>query len=487
MFWDGQGRGAGHRFQRTIDTLPYFLGVLDEDKLRKKSELQNLIREWRRLRREIKEAERIAYEGSQRVEQFLQKAREMGMIGHESVLGEEIEKLETLKLIAQWRSGTPDFHPTGELPDLRLQEEDLRSKLNNLERKKKAVQRTINEAQNFHESILVQSNRLEAINLLEQDIGLEACPLCNAPLNTRSEPIERLREALTILSQDVGEIKNDRPRLDEYMTQLIEEADQVRQQYRIVKKRIEAIVSQNEELEKRKSLDEMRQHLSGMVDLFLQSRDERVSPSQTETIRELEDRIAVLEAELDEETLSDAMQAMSQRIAHEAMGFLDRLPFEEKYRGSMVIFDYKKLQCHLLEGTRTIPMPVIGSDENYLSLHISIFLALHRVFGENNRPVPGMIVLDQVSRPYFPREKYRTMVNLEDKELQPIDTLMDERAKVRQIFDVLFREVEKARDLQIIVCEKAYFSDDARFIAGLRALWAKPKGLVPQDWPSRKQ
>lgn len=485
LFWEGQGRGTGQRHQHTVDTLPYFLGILDEDKLRSRTELLDIRKELRRLKSEIKEAERIASDGSLMVEQFLQQALELGMLRQDPIDDQE-QRREALASIAHWHSGGQDFQPTGELPSLRLQEESLRVKLKELENEKKAVERTINNAQKFNESILVQKSRLDLIHLFKGENGLEACPLCNLPLGSRVEPVEKLREALNILSRDIGEINTDRPRLDAYLQELVGKINENRNQYRTVKARIEAIVAQEEAFEKEKSLENMRHHLSGMVDLFLRSKEREVRPDQTLVLREFEEKIATLEAELDEEALASANDAMAQRIAYDAKGIIEDLPFEDRYKKCMVIFDHRKLQCHLLEGARRIPMPVIGSDENYLSIHISIFLSLHRVFSENNRPVPGLMIMDQVSRPYFPAEMYREVVQLPGEGSQGESNLMDERAKVRKIFDLLFKEVESRKDLQIIVCEKAYFPDDPRFKKGIRAFWAKPDGLVPEDWPAKR-
>ena len=46
----------------------------------------------------------------------------------------------------------------------------------------------------------------------------------------------------------------------------------------------------------------------------------------------------------------------------------------------------------------------IGSDENYLSLHVAVALGLQRYFKIHARPVPGFVVFDQLSRPFYPSE-----------------------------------------------------------------------------------
>ena len=47
-------------------------------------------------------------------------------------------------------------------------------------------------------------------------------------------------------------------------------------------------------------------------------------------------------------------------------------------------------------------MPDVGSDQNYLAVHVSLSFALQRYFESVAAPVPGVLVLDQISRPFFP-------------------------------------------------------------------------------------
>ncbi|WP_423806874.1 DUF3732 domain-containing protein [Peribacillus frigoritolerans] len=46
----------------------------------------------------------------------------------------------------------------------------------------------------------------------------------------------------------------------------------------------------------------------------------------------------------------------------------------------------------------------VGPDENYLK-HVSCLLAMHRQFAQLNTPVLGVILFDQLSRPFFPPGK----------------------------------------------------------------------------------
>lgn len=476
--------GSGFRLNHLKDTLPYFLGIVDEEFLRKKTDLDNARKEKRRIAKELKEASRIVSQGSSRVDQFLQQALDLGILAKETPLASEQDKTAALQNVVAWRPGKfIPVTPTSELGDLQQREENLLSKLSALDKERKAVKQSIHDAERFRNSVSQQANRLKSIELLKKTNEREECPLCHGFLAKNTEPIGRLENALEALSQDIGEVQTDQPKMDGYLRKLSKNIEEIRKEYRFTRSRIEILISKDEQVEKQRSLNELRLHLSGMVDLFLQSMEQKETKGQSEKLRLLEEQIEALEADIDPEAQEESMQAVAQGIAFDAKKILDSLPFDEETRKRPLVFDYNKMQYHQLDGTRLVRMPIIGSDENHLSLHIAFYLVLHRLFAQNHRPVPGIIVMDQVSRPYFPKEKYKEMVKLSEGSDDTAFKLMDEREKVKQIFDLLFNEVERAEDLQILVLEKAYFQEDERYTGSVEKIWPKPKGLVPADWP----
>jgi hypothetical protein len=116
----------------------------------------------------------------------------------------------------------------------------------------------------------------------------------------------------------------------------------------------------------------------------------------------------------------------------------------------------------------------IGSDENYLSLHVAVALGLQRYFKTHTRPVPGFVVFDQLSRPFYPPDRMPGVITTRSDA---------ERGELRRYFDVLFKEVESQGDLQIIVLEHAYFADDERFVRAVGDRFLETEKLIPAGWP----
>ncbi len=133
-------------------------------------------------------------------------------------------------------------------------------------------------------------------------------------------------------------------------------------------------------------------------------------------------------------------------------------------------------------------MPAVGSDENYLAIHLAFFLSIQKLFAERRRPVLQFIILDQVTRPYFPDTDYKQIVDLttspQTAGQSSTPKLSDERAKVKKIIAMLFEAAATPNAPQIIICEKATFRDDPAYTKAIVTVWATPNGMVPSDWPT---
>jgi hypothetical protein len=127
-------------------------------------------------------------------------------------------------------------------------------------------------------------------------------------------------------------------------------------------------------------------------------------------------------------------------------------------------------------------LPDVGSDQNYLAIHLALSFALQRYFETVNAPVPGLLVLDQISRPYFPQSGEEA----DETEISGREEDEDVQA-MRKHIDFLFAETARRKGLQVILIEHAYFADDPRFVTATRERWTRSSGraLIPLDWPAR--
>nr|VFK66648.1 MAG: AAA domain [Candidatus Kentron sp. UNK]VFK72137.1 MAG: AAA domain [Candidatus Kentron sp. UNK] len=243
------GGGSEFHAKDFISTLPYFLGILDEDILRKKAMLEEARKERRRITKKIEESSRIVSEGNSRIGPFLHQALELGMLDKETAPVTEQDKIASLQTVAAWHSGKPTWAPTSEIESLRQKEDTLLFELSKLEQERRSVRRTIQDAERFRNIANQQANRLRSIELLRKTNERTECPLCHGPLSQHVEPIDRLENALEALSRDIGEVRTDRPKMDGYLRELSEKIENKQQEYRSIQDSIAALVAQNEQLE----------------------------------------------------------------------------------------------------------------------------------------------------------------------------------------------------------------------------------------------
>jgi hypothetical protein len=226
------------------------------------------------------------------------------------------------------------------------------------------------------------------------------------------------------------------------------------------------------------TLDRQRVHVAGRISLYLQTAapTEQASapPVNLDALRA---RAAALEAQINTEAKLEALTVARTRIGALATEISRDLPFEERYAGSTIDVNLRTFGVSVTTKRQREEMRSIGSDENVLTLHVSVLLAFHRIFAERQRPVPGFLLLDQLSRPYYPPTGNDTEEQVDSSQLEVVP--------LKRYFDALFSEVARGEGLQVLVLEHAYFADDERYKNATRERWVSGNALIPADWPER--
>lgn len=475
LFWGGNDI---HR-QSIIDTLPYFFGAVDQKNTALQQKLAELRRERKRLERKRNTTETNERNRSALVNEVVAEATQLGMMsGPDEVLD---ESSTLLTMLANWEpmqeQATEGGSPLVQLQD---REKKLTADFFSIDREVKEAERLVNDVTFFGATVASQAGRLEAVDLIKPHEPLARCPLCDGCLEEMTEPLESLKIGLSSLRTDLAEVAREEPRIQELIVSLKARRSETQAELRSVRSQIKALVLEDEELARQRSLDALRNQLVGKAKQLLRVLDEKISPEERSNFDEISAEIESLESGLDPEALRERLEALASRVNQMAKPLLEKLPFDDNYRSATAAFNPRMLATSLLtsEG-RLINMPGIGSDENYLSLHVAFMLSIHKLFRESVRPIPSVLVLDQVSRPYFPPDSNTETIDL-DKETRRVD----ERQKVKAIFDVLFSVVEEEKTLQVIVLEHALFPNDRRFMKSIVEQWPKGTGLVPADWRS---
>ena len=273
------------------------------------------------------------------------------------------------------------------------------------------------------------------------------------------------------------------PRLVEHDRGLEEEIGQLNTELRRVDGQIQTWLRQSEDTRRFADLGQLRAHLLGRISYFLEaSVDEPRQVSRDLTVLRAE--IAELEARVDREAREIKLRRAEAKISQFASEAFAALPTVAPCIGSELDFSSRRPEVNVIEAESgaVLRLPDVGSDQNYLAIHIALSFALQHYFETVSAPVPGLLVLDQISRPYFPtrgeeEDEAEISGGEEDEDVQAM----------RKHIDFLFAETGRRKGLQVLLIEHAYFADDPRYVAATRERWTRASGraLIPLAWPTR--
>nr|WP_248311337.1 DUF3732 domain-containing protein [Bosea sp. ASV33] len=201
---------------------------------------------------------------------------------------------------------------------------------------------------------------------------------------------------------------------------------------------------------------------------------------QTENLDELERDIRLLKDLVDPEAKRDRIRYAETVIGDYATAMLTDLPTEVPVTGARLMFHATpKVTIVEKKHRAVLSLAEIGSDQNYLAIHLALSFSLQKHFQDIEAPVPGLLVIDQISRPYYPEGG-------DEKSLADMAKDSD-RLAMRKIIRFLFEEIARQQGLQIILLEHAYIEDDPEYVGAVRGRWTLKTGekLIPTDWPSR--
>ena len=460
------------------DTLPYFLGAIQEDQLALEQQLERKRKEIKRLKRTLHDAEAIQGRDLGKALALLTEASEVGLISSDNVSSEQEAIIATLQEISSWLPGEgANFVNADTLSKLQDDMRELRRQQSEKYDEIREAKVFADEAEGFTTEVHQQELRLEAIQLFRtENQNVEVCPLCSQTLETPLPSVTAINRTLDHLKSNLASTSRERPRLRTHINHLEDEYSNIRQQIREKNQAVDALIKEDRAAVQLRDLNVRRGRVIGRISLWLESTSQTDKTSQLgENIKKLQREIDVLEEKLYADDKTERMASILNRINISMSELVRQLNIE--YRDDPVHFELKNLTVIVDTGTKSIPLIRIGSAQNWLAYHLATLLSFHRHFVQQNRPVPHFLFLDQPSQVYYPQ----------DIELDPnMNTSNDEeRQAVLNMFNLIFNVVDSlAPNFQVIITEHANL-DNERYQFFVRENWRGGKALVPSDWVSR--
>jgi energy-coupling factor transporter ATP-binding protein EcfA2 len=457
--------------QSIKDTLPYFLGAINEESLLVESEIAQLKKQLNRLLREKRETEKIKAEGISQAYSLIEEAKEIGLLDKSSNPIDEAEAYKLLSIVSKWEYQPLDVKAEDSgLKELVDKRNNLRKELGKISDNKKAAVEYLKNSLGYSTEAKQQQIRLESINLYKGDIDSHHCPLCDNRLETPIPTIDDINGSLLMIRNDLKHTRAENPRIQSYIDTIDTQYSTSETELRKVEQSITALYIENEKARTVRDLNIRRGKVIGRVSLFLESLEKELETISIESrINNLKSKVVELEKIIDSENERERLLSILNKINLQMSKWVEELDVE--YEKDPIRFDLNRLTMFIDTNTKPIALPQIGSGANWVAYHLLIVFALHQHFIQNNRPVPRFVIIDQPTQVYYPPEKTNSLVQISSDEVA-----------VNKMFDFIFKVVNNLTpNLQVIITDHAYLQND-NFRNAVREVWREGTKLIPQDW-----
>ena len=462
--------------QALKDVLPYLVGAVTDDYVKKRGDLHRLRDKLRNCERRLAELAALRGDGVSKAATLLAQARDCGLTAVTESNNWQLV-VAALKEVA----ATPLVQLENKQPNssefTRLSEE--RSKLVDEHRRIRdqitAARAFKADEKSYSREASEQKARLKTIGIFEGTVPGNTCPLCTHTLGeTNAVPTAtELKGALSIVSTRLEAVTRSAPQMEKAVDELEKRASAILLKVNQNRAEMEAVRSVNDQIARTQDAASKRSHVLGRISLYLESLPEL--PDSTALEREAKDlrnQCETLEQELSDDTIRERLESIVALLGRTMTEWARKLELEHSTHP--LRFNLKKLTIVADTPDGPIPMDRMGSGENWVGYHLIGHLALHGWFAEQSRPVPHFLFLDQPSQVYFPPEKDV------DGSIDSIQN--DDRAALRRMFELVFEAVTKhTPGFQVIITEHADLAD-VWYQAAVVERWRGSKKLVPDEW-----
>jgi hypothetical protein len=463
--------------QAIKDTLPYFLGAVDEDRLLKQAQYDLAKKQLRQLERQAQEQEVLDGSTFPRAQSLISEAKQVGLTDDRTVAASYETALAVLQRISRQSADQGDLLVAdGEdlLAELRAERQGLRADLERINSEVRATRTFTGETAGYEREAKEQRARLSAVDLIaKSDSGFHTCPVCESHLANPTPTALQIERSLRALSDQLEAVEAENPRLHHRLISLQTEGQRIEEKLRTNQQQIMDRIRENEVANAQKDFFILRARTIGKISQYLDTASKAENESNLRNSIELaRARLLALERELDADTVRERLNTFLNIIGKYMTEYSHSLDLE--HTGSQLRLDIRGLT--VIADTLDGPVPLfrMGSGENWVGYHVLAHLALHKWFRQKGRPVPAFIIFDQPSQAHYPPEK--------DAD-GSIDVLGDEdQTAVLKLFKLISdASNELAPDLQIIVMDHADLKRDW-FESAVVERWRNGNRLVPTEW-----
>lgn len=458
------------------DTLPYFLGAVDESHFLLMGELDELQRRLKLLEAtESKQLQTIEVSRS-RVTRVLNEGKKVGLVGQDYQAVDDTV-FRYLTTVAEFPMDEAelisDFGET--IQRLRGEQSTLQNRLGDLNQDIRAARSFLSDQTDFSREATEQRARLKSIELFKSEVASpHQCPFCASELRTPIPKVDEVSQSLREVSEQLEGVYRDSPHIQRHITELEATILRASDDLRLVQRELQKSVMENEAAKARQDQMLARGKFLGRLSEFLES----VSPQADDDgvaiqIAELRELIAGIRSRINNDETESRLETILSFISEKMTEYSKNLDLE--HSGSSLRLDLKKLTVVANTVDGPIPLTRMGSGENWVGYHVLSHLALHWWLRMKERPVPAFLIFDQPTQAYYPPDSTEGGLDQIEKDA--------DRTAVQALFKLMATAcAEIQADFQLIVLDHAHLKDEW-FESAIVAKWRGNEALVPYDWP----
>ena len=458
------------------DSLPYFLGAIDENHFLTLKRYNEARTRLRRLERGYTDASAVTLEVSTSAQALLQEARRVRLVPLETVASDVDGVMELLRQASAPRpiDMTSIDDPDADLGELEDRRRRLRGSLQEVREEIADVERLNRDASDFETEAKEQEARLASIGLIkEPDVHADICPLCESHLAVPVPSVLEIRQSLFGIEEQLASVRRDSPRLQGRIASLEARRTEIEEQLRAVQRDLATRIQDNERLRIQQADFTEQARVSGRVAYYLENVKAVASDSRLpQAIERLRAEIAELEQALDDESLQGRLDTALSLVNRDLTSYARQLDLE--HGDNPLRLDMKNLTVVADTVDGPLSLSQMGSGENWVGYHVATHLSLHKLFLLRKRPVPAFLMLDQPSQAHYPPERDQN---------GRIEGLADEdQAAVHRLFELLWNyTTDGSSRTQIIVSDHVELLD-SWFHDSIVQRWRDGITFVPQAW-----
>ncbi len=463
--------------QAIKDVLPYFLGSVDEEYVKKMDQLRRWKASLRTLEHKLSEFESIKGVGVTKAHTLLSEAQDLGIYS-ENKLPESWEECVSSLQEVQKKPVKPEEEIASEdqaFENLQKERLELIDELKKTKDQLDSAKSLDTDRRGYSGEAQAQLVRLKSLNLFEStDSRDRICPICQTPLNEDHIPsYDELRNSVNQLETQVRGVSEPSAKMQQAIRSLDEKVNSLKTKLSANRESLEAIQTSNQKLQEVRDRGTRRAYFLGRIGLYLESLPQLDDTSDLQIeIQQLREKIRLLEEEISEDTIQDKTLSILSIISQDMSVWAEQLRLE--HSEYPLRLDIKKLQlvADTLDGP--VSMDKMGSGENWVGYHLIAHFALHKWFTTKKRPVPGFLFIDQPSQVYFSPDK--------GLDWQSIDVRDEDREAVGRMFNLAYTVAKELNPrMQIIITDHADINEKW-FQDSVIERWRTGVKLVPVEW-----